>query len=228
MMPRPLATRLTATTLTALLVCGCASNGSEMSETGQGAALGSATGAIAGALIGSLGGNAGRGALIGAVGGALAGGMAGAYMEEQKRDFERALTHEISRGMIRVRALPNDELLVGMTGATTFEVDSDRIQPGFYSTLDTIAAIVKRYGKTELIIAGHTDNTGSTAYNQQLSEERAQSVSRYLMQRGVLPQRIRAAGYGEERPIASNATERGRRINRRVDILIVPLTQRHS
>lgn len=216
-------TRLAATATAAVLVCGCAADGSGMTETGQGASLGGAAGALAGALIGSLSADAGKGALIGAVGGALAGGMVGAYMEEQRRDFERALGPEIARGMIRVQALPNDELLVSMTGATTFEVDSDRIKTGFYGTLDTISAIIRRYGKTQLIIQGHTDDTGTAAYNQQLSEARADAVARYLIGRGVLPQRIRALGYGEERPIASNATERGRRLNRRVDLLIVPL-----
>ncbi|MBO8085566.1 OmpA family protein [Marichromatium sp. AB31] len=210
----------------AVLISGCAADGSGMTETGQGAAIGTATGAAAGAIIGSFGGNAGRGALIGAVGGALAGGMVGAYMEEQRRDFERALADEIARGVIRVQLLPGDQLVVGMTGATTFEVDSDRIKPGFYSTMDKIAAIVRRYGKTELRVAGHTDSTGSASYNQTLSERRAVAVEGYLERSGVMPQRIFARGYGQDRPIASNASEAGRRLNRRVEITIVPIQAR--
>jgi outer membrane protein OmpA-like peptidoglycan-associated protein len=207
----------------AVLVSGCAADGSGMTETGQGAAIGTATGAVAGALIGSLSGDAGRGALIGAAGGALAGGMIGSYMEQQRQDFQKALAAEISSGMIRVQKLPNDELLVGMTGETAFEVDSDRIKPGFYSTMDKIAKIVNKYGKTSLAVEGHTDSTGSAQHNQSLSENRAGSVDRYLTGAGVSPDRISSAGYGKTQPVASNDTDSGRRLNRRVDIIIVPL-----
>jgi outer membrane protein OmpA-like peptidoglycan-associated protein len=196
-----------------------------MTETGKGAAIGTAAGVALGAAIGSMSGNAGRGALIGAIGGALAGGMAGAYMEQQRKDFEKVLADEIAAGVIRVEKLPNDELLVGMTGETAFEVDSDRINPGFYSTMDKISGVVTKYGKTELQVAGHTDNTGSVDHNLALSERRADSVERYLEGGGVVPGRIYATGYGKARPIAPNESEEGRRLNRRVDITIVPITQ---
>ncbi|MFZ0789537.1 MAG: OmpA family protein [Chromatiaceae bacterium] len=206
-----------------ILVTGCASDGT-MTETGMGAAIGTASGAALGAAIGSFGGNAGRGALIGAVGGALAGGMVGAYMEQQRADFEKALADQIAAGAIRVEKLPNDQLLVGMTGETAFEIDSDQIQSRFYPTLDTISGIVNKYGKTELKVAGHTDITGSAEHNQRLSERRAYSVQSYLEGDGVVPQRIYATGFGKNRPIASNETEEGRRLNRRVDITIIPIT----
>ncbi len=226
-MTRPIAKRAAVLVCAAALVSGCATDNmgnKRMTETGTGAAIGTAAGAAAGALIGSLSANAGRGALIGAVGGALAGGMVGAYMEQQRKDFEKALANEIASGMIRVEKLPNDELLVGMTGETTFEVDSDTIKPGFYSTMDTISNIVNKYGKTQLYIAGHTDSTGSYEHNQALSERRALSVERYFTGDGVISERMTAAGYGKTRPIASNDTDEGRRLNRRVDITIIPIT----
>ncbi len=210
--------------IVSVLISGCAADGSGMTETGRGAAIGTTGGAAAGALIGSLSADAGKGALIGAVGGALMGTAVGAYMQEQRQDFEKALAPEIASGVIRVQMLPNDELLVGMTGATTFEIDSDQIKPGFYSTMDKIANIVKKYGKTQLAVAGHTDNTGSAAHNQRLSERRALSVHSYLERSGVLAQRISSAGFGLNRPIANNETEQGRRLNRRVDIMIMPIT----
>lgn len=209
----------------ALVLGGCASDGSGLNQTGKGAAIGTAAGAAVGAIIGSQSGEAGRGALIGAVGGALIGGMAGAYMEQQRQDFAKTLAPEIGAGAIRVEKLPNDALRVGMTGETTFEIDSDQIKPGFYSTMDKIADIVNKYGKTELVIAGHTDNTGSVEHNQWLSERRAAAVEHYLEGRNVLPQRLQSAGYGLHQPIANNDTESGRRLNRRVDITIVPITQ---
>ncbi|MEY6433398.1 OmpA family protein [Thioalkalicoccus limnaeus] len=207
----------------ALALAGCATNGQPrgMTETGTGALIGAATGAAIGALVTD---KSAKGALIGAVGGAIAGGMVGSYMENQRQDFERALRDEIAAGVVRVETLPNDQLLVGMTGATAFETDSDVIKPGFYSTMNKISHIVQRYGKTQLAIGGHTDSTGTVAHNQQLSERRAASVQRYLLADGVLPQRMSATGYGQHYPIASNQTPEGRRLNRRVDIIIIPIT----
>ena len=215
---------VSAVTVTVLTIGGCASDGT-MSTTGQGAAIGTASGAAVGALIGSLSGSAGKGALIGAVGGALAGGMVGAYMEEQRQDFEKELAAEIAAGAIRVTKLPDNQLLVGMTGATSFETDSDRIKPGFYSTMDKISSIVNEYGKTQLAVTGHTDTTGSASYNQQLSKRRAGAVESYLEGDGVVPARISAKGFGQTQPVASNESEAGRRLNRRVDIIIVPITE---
>ena len=144
-------------------------------------------------------------------------------MEKQRRDFERLLAPEITAGVIRVEPLPNDRLLVGMTRETAFAVDSDRIEAGFYSTLDKISGVVNKYGKTQLEIAGHTDSTGSDAYNQGLSERRAQAVQNYLLSSNVYPTRLSATGYGEAQPIAGNETAAQRQRNRRVDITIIPI-----
>jgi outer membrane protein OmpA-like peptidoglycan-associated protein len=214
-------------TLSALALAGCATdefgNRRPLTESEAGVAIGSAAGAAAGALIGSRSADAGKGALIGAVGGAIAGGLVGSYMERQRKDFERALAEEIARGDIRVEQLPDERLLVGMTSSTAFDVDSVDIKPGFYSTLDKISAVVNKYGKTRLDIAGHTDDTGAAAYNQRLSERRAGAVESYLLAEQVLPQRLRSAGYGEARPVASNESEYGRTLNRRVEITIDPI-----
>jgi outer membrane protein OmpA-like peptidoglycan-associated protein len=218
--------------MSALMVTGCATdefgNRRPLTETEAGVAIGSAAGAAAGALLGSRSADAGKGALIGAVGGAIAGGLVGNYMERQRRDFERALADEIARGDIRVEPLPGDRLLVGMTSSTAFDVDSADIKPGFYSTLDKISAIVNKYGKTRLDIAGHTDDTGATAYNQALSERRAAAVESYLLAEQVLPVRVSSIGLGEGRPIASNETEYGRTLNRRVEITIEPIVAETS
>jgi len=212
-----------------VVLAGCAKDpyGSSrpMTETEKGLGIGAASGAAAGAIIGSLSGDAGKGALIGAVGGALAGGLVGNYMEQQRKDFERALADEIARGDIRVEKLPDDRLLVGMTSATTFDVDSADIKPGFYSTMDKISGIVNKYGKTSLVIAGHTDDTGSDDYNLALSRRRANAVESYLMADQVSPARLTSTGYGEARPIAPNDTETGRTLNRRVEITIIPVVE---
>jgi outer membrane protein OmpA-like peptidoglycan-associated protein len=188
-----------------------------MTETEKGVGVGALAGAAAGALIAD---KSAKGAAVGAVGGAVVGGLIGNYMEQQRRDFLRVLADEIAAGYIRVEKISEGQILVGMTGATAFEVDSDRIQPGFYSTMDKIAAVVNKYGETRLDIAGFTDNTGSASYNQQLSERRATSVEGYLLDSNVYPARLSSRGYGEGRPIASNSTDQGRRLNRRVDITL--------
>jgi outer membrane protein OmpA-like peptidoglycan-associated protein len=209
-----------------LILAGCATdeygNRREMTETEKGLGIGAATGAVAGALIAD---KSAKGAAIGAAGGALVGGLIGNYMEQQRKDFEKLLAPEIASGAIRVEKLPDDRLLVGMTGETAFEVDSDQIQPGFYSTMDKISGVVNKYGKTRLAIAGHTDSTGSAEHNQELSERRAESVQEYLLADNVYPARLSSAGYGKSRPIASNDTEGGKRQNRRVDITIIPVTE---
>ena len=224
---------VTAALAASLVIGGCATTdeyGSPrpMGETEKGLAIGSAIGAATGALIGSQGANAGKGALIGAVGGALIGGLVGNYMEQQRKDFERALADEIARGDIRVEKLPNDELKVGMTSATTFDVDSANIKPGFDSTMDKIAGIVNKYGKTQLQIAGYTDNTGSPEYNLDLSRRRANAVESYLLAEQVASARMSSVGFGEERPIASNDTDYGRTLNRRVEITIIPVVEEGS
>ena len=206
----------------ALLTTGCATdeygNPRPMTETEKGVGIGTLSGAAIGALATR---NSAQGAVIGAIGGALVGGLIGNYMEQQQRDFQKALATEIALGQIRVERISEGELVVGMTGETAFEVDSDVIKPGFYSTMDKIASIVNRYGKTRIDIAGHTDITGTHAHNMELSDRRAGSVQHYFLARNVYLPRMHARGYGPDYPIASNETPQGRRLNRRVDLTLI-------
>jgi outer membrane protein OmpA-like peptidoglycan-associated protein len=208
-----------------LVLAGCATdeygNRRPLTETEMGVGIGALTGAAIGAVAAN---KSAKGAALGAVGGALVGGLVGNYMEKQRRDFEKVLAPEIAAGVIQVQKLPNDQILVGMTSESTFEVDSAQIKPDFYSTMDKIANVVNKYGKTQLAIAGYTDSTGSATYNQGLSERRAGAVRTYLLDDGVYPARMTATGYGQRYPVASNSTEQGRSRNRRVDITIIPVT----
>ena len=189
----------------------------------------------AGALIGAVGGavvgavaydrNRTKGAVVGAVGGALAGGAVGRYMDDQKRDLEKNLASEIKLGQARVDKLPNDVVRITMTSQTAFETNSANIKPGFHSTMDKVADVVVRYGKTTLTVVGHTDDVGSNAYNQSLSERRALSVAQYLESKRVDSMRLATAGKGETQPRSTNNTESGRQENRRVEIYVEPVTQ---
>ena len=193
------------------------------SHTETGVVLGAAGGAILGGVAYSP--NRTKGVLVGAVGGALAGGAVGAYMDSQKKDLEKNLASEMKTRQARVDKLPNDVVRVTMTSDTGFATNSADIRPGFHSTMDKIADVVKRYGKTTLTIAGHTDDVGSNQHNQALSERRALSVARYFEGKGVQAVRLATVGKGETMPIDSNATESGRAANRRVEIYVEPVVE---
>jgi len=186
---------------------------------------GTLIGAVGGAVIGAVAydRNRTKGAVVGAVGGALAGGAVGRYMDDQKRDLEKNLASEIKLGQARVEKLPNDAVRITMTSQTAFETNSAGIKPGFHSTMDKLADVVVRYGKTTLTVVGHTDDVGSNAYNQSLSERRALSVAQYLESKRVDSMRLATAGKGETQPRSTNNTEAGRQENRRVEIYVEPV-----
>lgn len=188
----------------------------------KGVLIGAASGAVLGGAV-SKKKNRGKGVLIGAIGGGLAGGAVGAYMDKQKKDLEKTLAPERNAGAIQIESLPQNALRVTMTEQTAFAVDSAEIKPRFHSTMDKIATVLNRYGKTALTIVGHTDSTGTMQHNQALSESRAQSVQNYFLNKGVLSQRLESQGLGESAPRASNTSADGRQLNRRVEIVIEPV-----
>lgn len=209
----------------AVVTAGCATdeygNRRPMSDAQKGAIIG----AVGGAAVGAIGNknNRNRGAIIGAVGGGIAGVAVGSYMDSQKKDFEKVLASEVQAGAIDIQKVNQSNLLITMTSQTAFDFDSTVIKPGFYTTLDKIAGVLVRYGKTRLTILGHTDNVGTDQYNQTLSQRRAQAVNDYLINKGVLLQRLEFIGRGETAPRASNDAESGRRLNRRVEIVVEPI-----
>jgi len=204
---------------------GCAEmqrpSGRPLESMETGILVGAGVGAVLGAVAYHQ--NRSRGALIGAVGGGLAGAAVGSYMDSQKRDLEKNLQQEIQSGEARVEKMPNDVVRITMTSHTAFDTDSVNIKPAFHSTMDKLADVVVRYGKTTLTIVGHTDNVGSNQYNQKLSERRAVSVAQYFESRHVSPLRLATLGKGEGEPVASNNTESGRSANRRVEIYVEPI-----
>jgi outer membrane protein OmpA-like peptidoglycan-associated protein len=217
--------------IAAFAAAGCATDeygrSRPMTDAEKGAIIGAVSGAVVGAAV-SKKDKRTKGAVIGAIGGGLAGTAVGTYMDNQKRDFEKALAPERGAGAITIEKLPANALRVTMTAQTAFEVDSSQIKGGFYSTMDKISRIVNTYGKTTLDVIGHTDSTGSNEHNQRLSEHRAQAVAQYLLGRNVARERLSAEGMGESAPRASNATAEGRALNRRVEIVIEPVVANGS
>jgi outer membrane protein OmpA-like peptidoglycan-associated protein len=202
------------------VLSGCAS-WEGMTDTSRGSVIG----ALGGAAVGVATGHGGQGALIGAIGGGLAGAGIGHYMDSQAKDLNKVLMSEINQGYITVTKHANDTIIVKMTANSSFDLNSTLIKPSFFPTLNKIAQVANKYGKTTLTITGYTDSTGSHQINQPLSERRALAVSNYLRDKGVIAERLAAYGRGAANPVASNANEVGRVLNRRVEILIAPVVQ---
>jgi outer membrane protein OmpA-like peptidoglycan-associated protein len=199
-------------------VAGCTTNPYTHEQQVSKAATGAAVGAAAGAAIGALsGGNRGKRALIGAGAGAVTGAGVGYYMDVQ----EAKLRQQLEGTGVSVSRI-GDQIVLNMPGQITFATNRSEINPGFFDVLNSVALVLKEYDKTLVQVAGHTDSTGSEDYNRQLSEQRAASVSQFLMVQGLPSSRIQTAGRGEAYPIASNDTPEGRQRNRRVELTLFP------
>lgn len=181
-----------------------------MSKTGKGAAIGGALGGVVGGLISD---DTATGAIMGAVIGGAAGAIIGNYMNDQaeeiQKDLDNATVERVGEG---IRITFDSGLL--------FDVNESTIKGASGENLTDLARILKKYEDTEILLEGHTDATGTDAYNLRLSDERAQSVARFLAEWGVAQNRFVTMGYGESQPVASNDTELGRQQNRRVEVAI--------
>ncbi|MEN8720193.1 MAG: OmpA family protein [Oceanococcaceae bacterium] len=181
------------------------------------------TGAAVGALIGAVAGHqvdGDKGRYIGAVVGAIAGGAVGNYMDKQQAELERELAAEAARKELNITRLADDSLKIGIASDVSFDIDKADIKSNALATYTKIAEVLKDYDRTVIHVVGHTDSTGSDAYNQGLSERRAASVLQVLRGNGVIADRLLTEGRGEREPIADNATAAGRTRNRRVDVVI--------
>ncbi|WP_421796854.1 OmpA family protein [Haliscomenobacter sp.] len=183
-------------------------------RTAQGTAIGAAAGALVGVLIADGDDNA-KGILIGATVGGIAGAIIGSYMDKHAKKLKQDLgkSAEVER--------VGESILVTFDSGIMFDVDSYALKASTKANLDKMAETMKEYDKTEIIVMGHTDATGSDEHNQKLSENRAASVSRFLQQNGITAKRVTTKGFGEQKPVASNNTASGREQNRRVEIAIV-------
>jgi len=183
-------------------------------------------GAIGGAVIGGLlgaatrKGDAGanlRSALVGAAIGAAAGGAIGATLDAQAAN----LRNNIGNPNVTVTN-KGDYLLVNLPDDVLFATDSATVNPGLRSELSSIAANLVSYPNSTIKVLGHTDNSGTAAYNMDLSQRRAIAVADILVGSGVPSARISSLGMGEDQPIASNLSTAGKAQNRRVEIIITP------
>lgn len=193
----------------ALASTACAS----LNKKQEGGAIGAAAGAAVGGVIGNQTGSTARGAIIGAVIGGTAGAIIGHQMDQQAKELKVAIP-----GATVERV--GEGIQVTFASGLLYDFDSDAIRSDAAVNLESLAASLKQYPNTNLLIVGHTDALGSSSYNQDLSTRRANSASSYLAMRGVAANRLRTTGKGETEAVATNDTEAGRQRNRRIEVAI--------
>ena len=208
----------------AVFTAGCATytgqtnDPNDPNRTRNGALIGAAIGAAAGLLSGDNAVERRQRAMVGVGIGALAGGGIGAYQDRQEAELRRATA---GTGVDVTR--DGDVIKLNLPDGVTFDFAKYDIKPQFYPALNTIANTLREYNQTIVEVSGHTDSVGSDAANQTLSERRANAVSGYLMGQDLQRERFEVVGMGERYPIASNDSDQGRALNRRVEIRLLPL-----
>jgi outer membrane protein OmpA-like peptidoglycan-associated protein len=195
--------------LMGLIASGCKS----MNKTQKGAVIGAAGGGAIGAVIGKAAGNTAMGAIIGAAVGGATGAVIGHKMDKQAEEMKKVL------GDAEVRRV-GEGIVIDFKEKILFGFDRSDLGANAATNLDKLINVLNKYPDTDIKILGHTDNKGTDAYNQGLSERRAASVSSYLKDHGISSSRVTTKGMGENDPIASNDTEEGRSQNRRVEFVI--------
>ena len=184
-----------------------------MSQKERGAVIGAGAGAAIGGVIGNQTGSTARGAIIGAVVGGAAGAIIGHQMDQQAKELDQSIP---GAKVERV----GEGIQVTFESGLLFDFDSDRIRPDAAANFQELARSLNKFGNSNLLIVGHTDSQGDDAYNMGLSQRRANAASAYLQSQGVPASRISTSGRGESEPVATNDTEAGKQLNRRVEVAI--------
>ncbi len=198
----------------AILLTGCKS----WNNTQKGVAIGAGTGAAVGGAIGAATNNSVKNTVIGAIIGTAVGGATGAvigrYMDKQaaeiQKDVKGAKVERVGEG-----------IRITFDSGILFDVGSYKLKEEAKNNINELAKVLQKYSDTNILIEGHTDDTGGTEMNQKLSENRANAVGNYAKSLGVLGERMSLQGYGENQPVGDNKTESGRKSNRRVEIAIM-------
>ncbi len=191
---------------------------SKTNHTARDAGIGALAGAVLGAAVSHD--NRGKGAMIGAAVGGVAGGGYGYYQDKQ----EAKLRQQLAGSGVDVQR-NGDNIKLIMPGNVTFRTGSADIQPDFYQTLSAVSNSLREFPDSNVRISGYTDSTGDAMRNQILSEQRANSVARYLESQGISSARFQVVGFGARYPIDSNATDAGRQANRRVELDVIPINR---
>lgn len=188
------------------LISACTTPGK---RTAIGAAAGTAVGIGVGALTAkATGGSVKKGAIIGGATGLVAGGVIGNYYDKQAKELAAIADVTKDENGIKV-TLKNDIL---------FETGSAVLSDGAKQNLINLNRVLKKYPENIIVVQGHTDSTGTAAYNQTLSEQRAKAVYDFILENGLKTSSLSYKGFGMNNPIADNGTAAGRAKNRRVEL----------
>ena len=196
----------------AITLSGCTNPDGTTNNTGTGAGVGAVLGGLFGRVVSD---DKTKGTILGGVIGGAIGGAIGADLDKQEAALRAQMGNSV--GIINT----GSQLIVSLPEDITFATNSAVVKSSVVGDLNTLAASMNTYPNTTIEVVGHTDNTGTSAYNQALSEQRARAV-RGILINTVNSGRVIAYGVGETRPIESNATSAGRQANRRVEIYITP------
>jgi outer membrane protein OmpA-like peptidoglycan-associated protein len=209
--------RLCAVLFATTLLFGCDAT-RNASKKEKGAVIGTAGGAVIGGVVGNQvgDGNTALGAIIGGV----VGGAAGAYIGDRMDKQAQRIEQEIPGAEVE-RVGEGINVTFDETSGVYFATDKYNIEGDSRTALNKLAGIFKEYPKTNILVEGHTDSTGSDAYNLTLSKNRAQAVTNFLVNEGIPSGRINTKWYGESQPKYDNSTVEGRAKNRRVELAIV-------
>jgi outer membrane protein OmpA-like peptidoglycan-associated protein len=205
-----IATFSIALALAGILGAGCNS----LTKTQKGAAIGAGGGGVVGALIGKAAGNTALGAIIGGAVGGTAGALIGHKMDKQAAEIKNTVP-----GATVTRA--GEGIIVNFSSGILFDTDKADVKPAAQTNLQNLANSLQNNPETNILIVGHTDNTGSDAHNMDLSIRRAQAVKSIITADNINGARLTVQGKGETEPIGDNNTVDGRAQNRRVEIVIV-------
>lgn len=188
-------------------------------KTQKGAVIGATGGAVIGGVLGNnvgSGNNTALGAILGAAIGGAAGGYIGNRMDRQAERIEEEIPGaEVKRVGEGINVTFNED------AGVYFDTNKSNVQGTSAATLDKLAGIFKEYPKSNVLVEGHTDSAGAEEYNMNLSKQRAQSVTNYLITKGVDAGRFDTKWYGETQPVGDNTTTEGKAQNRRVELAIV-------
>ncbi|MCL2888497.1 MAG: OmpA family protein [Elusimicrobia bacterium] len=177
-------------------------------NTYLGAGAGAAVGAIGGAVIANnTGGKSATGAIIGGLAGAALGGGIGNYFDAQAKELA---------AIADVQKNPDGSLKVVLKGDILFNTGSYTLSSDAITTIGNLGKVLKKYPYNIIVVEGYTDSTGTAAFNQTLSENRARAVYNQLVANQVKTYSLTYVGYGQNNPVADNSTADGRAANRRV------------
>ncbi|HSO88072.1 MAG TPA: OmpA family protein [Draconibacterium sp.] len=186
---------------------------SSWNKTQKGAVVGTTAGGAAGAVIGRASGNTALGAIIGAAVGGASGAVIGRQMDKQAEEIAKSVPDA------KVERV-GEGIVVEFSSNVLFGFDKSGLSNEAKLNLDKLVTVLDSYAETNIEIQGHTDSKGSEVYNQDLSEQRARTVSSYLTNKAISANRLTVKGFGESLPKYENDTDNGRTQNRRVEFLI--------